>query len=48
MDEIAWGYDVWGGRGFLEEDRVESFGILNVNFDFISKVKFLRETCEST
>ena len=33
MDEIAWDLDVWGSREILEEDGVEAFGSLNVNFE---------------
>ena len=33
MDGIAWGLDVWGSREILEEDGVEPFGSLNVNFE---------------
>ena len=39
MDEIAWGLDVWGGREILEEDGVEAFGSLNVNFEVFSIFK---------
>ena len=39
MDEIAWGLDVWGSREILEEDGVEAFGSLNVNFEVFSIFK---------
>ena len=39
MDDIGWGFDVWNGRKILEEDGVEVFGSLNVNFDLFSKFK---------
>ena len=39
MDEIAWGLDRWGSREILEEDGVEAFGSLNVNFEILSIFK---------
>lgn len=36
MDGRGCGLGTWNGRMFLEEDEVEVFGSLNVNFTFFS------------
>ncbi|KGJ51010.1 hypothetical protein CIAN88_23165 [[Clostridium] innocuum] len=36
MDSRGCGLGTWNGRIFLEEDEVEAFGSLNVNFTFCS------------
>ena len=36
MDRRGCGLGAWNGRILLEEDEVEAFGSLNVNFNFCS------------
>ena len=36
MDRRGCGLGAWNGRMLLEEDEVEAFGSLNVNFTFLS------------
>ena len=43
MDEIAWGLYIWGSRAILEEDGVEAFGSLNVNFEVFSIFKSFKK-----
>ena len=36
MDKSGYSIGAWNGRMLLEEDEVEAFGSLNVNFTFCS------------
>ena len=42
MDRRGCGLGVWNGRMLLEEDEVEFFGSLNVNFNCCSKLDSLK------
>ena len=42
MDKIGCGLGTWNGRILLEEDEVEFFGSLNVNFNCCSTLDSLK------
>ena len=47
MDRSGCGLGAWNGRILLEEDEMEAFGSLNVNFTFFSTLESFKRDLES-